>query len=198
VRECDVAGEVVRAMFAAGADTLIAHPQISADPLRRMAADRVIRHGDIVLVDINVGCNGYAGDFARSVIVGKPTAEQKDVYKVQLSCLQTAIALVTPGASPKDIHHGVRRVVESAGLTDYWHSYITGHGIGTGSPPYEEPMIGERGGNVEELEPGMVIALEPGIFKPGVGPVRVEEMVLVTETGHEVLTRFGYDERLLE
>ena len=108
------------------------------------------------------------------------------------------MSLVRHGANAQAIQDSVKEIVESAGLQQYWHSYLTGHGVGTGFAPYEQPIIGSRMGFMKELKAGMVIAFEPGIFRPGVGPVRVEEMVLTTENGYELLTRMPYDDRLLE
>jgi Xaa-Pro aminopeptidase len=198
VKESEIAGEIARSLFAAGCDALLSHPQISTDPLRRMATDRRIRNGDLVLIDLNIGYNGYVGDVARTYSVGTPTAEQKRTFKVQLECLQRAMSLIKPGAPVTDIHNGVREVVETAGLEESWHHYITGHGLGTCVGPNEQPTIASTPGPTKELKAGMVIALEPGFFRTGVGPVRNEDVVLVTETGYEQLTRLSYDARLSE
>jgi Xaa-Pro aminopeptidase len=196
VRECELAGVMTHAMFTAGADTLIAYPQVSTDPRRRMGTDRRVRHGDLVLVDINIGFNGYVGDFARTFTVSEPTAEQRDVFHVQRACVEAAVASSVSGASVSDVQEAVAGVVRDAGVEEFWADYITGHGVGTGVGPLEQPIVGAKTGFVTTLEPGMVIAYEPGIFKPGVGPMRNEEVVVVTEQGPQVLTRSPYDERL--
>lgn len=196
IRECELAGVMTHAMFAAGADTLLAYPQVSTDQRRRMGTDRRVRHGDLVLVDINIGFNGYVGDFARTFTVSEPTQEQCDVFVVQRACVEAAIDAVAPGVDVRDVQAAVASVVEQAGLSEYWADYITGHGIGTGVGPLEQPIVGAGPGMVESLEEGMVIAFEPGIFKPGVGPMRNEEVVVVTAEGADVLTRSPYDARL--
>ena len=196
IRECELAGVMTHAMFSAGADTLIAYPQVSTDPRRRMGTDRRVRHGHLVLVDINIGFNGYVGDFARTFTVSEPTQEQRDVFTVQRACVEAAVGAVAPGVDVRDVQAAVAQVVEQAGLTEYWADYITGHGVGTGVGPLEQPIVGAGPGLVEILEEGMVIAFEPGIFKPGVGPMRNEEVVVVTLTGADVLTRSPYDARL--
>ncbi len=197
IRECELAGVMTHAMFAAGADTLIAYPQVSTDPRRRMGTDTRVRHGDLVLLDINIGFNGYVGDFARTFTVSEPTQEQRDVFTAQRGCVEAAVGAVAPGVHVDDVQAAVANVVQQAGLTEYWADYITGHGIGTGVGPLEQPIVGAGPGMVEILEPGMVIAFEPGIFKPGVGPMRNEEVVVVTADGADVLTRSPYDARLL-
>lgn len=196
VRESSIAAEMARAMLAAGADALVTHPQVTTDALRRMATDKRLRHGDTVLIDINICYNGYIGDFARTFAVGTPSAEQKRVFAVQRDCLDTAISLVKPGVDPQVIQDAVESIIRRAGLTDHWHGYITGHGVGVGIGPIEQPLIGSTMGPVTALQPGMVIAFEPGIFNPAIGPIRNEEMVLVTQDGHELLTRFGFCDRL--
>lgn len=196
IRECELAGEMTHAMFAAGADTLVAYPQVSTDPRRRMGTDRRVRHGELVLVDINIGFNGYVGDFARTFSVSSPTAEQKEVFRVQRACVEAAIGAVADGVDPQRVQDAVGDVVGDAGLTEFWADYITGHGVGTGVGPLEQPIIGTTMGFPETLEAGMAIAFEPGIFKPGVGPMRNEEVVLVTAGGAELLTQSPYDERL--
>ncbi len=196
IRECELAGEMTGAMFAAGADTLVSYPQVSTDPRRRMGTDRRVRHGELVLVDINIGLNGYVGDLARTFSVSTPTAEQKEVFRVQRRCVDAAIGAVADGVDPQRVQEAVGNVVRDAGLAEFWADYITGHGVGTGVGPLEQPIIGTTMGFPERLEAGMVIAFEPGIFKPGVGPMRNEEVVLVTEAGAELLTQSPYDERL--
>jgi len=196
VQESAVAAEMARAMLAAGADALVTHPQVTTDALRRMATDKRIRHGDVVLVDINVGYNGYIGDFARTFSVGQPTPEQRRVFSVQRACLDAAIDLVKPGIDPFIIHKAVHDIVHAAGLEKHWHGYITGHGVGVGIGPIEQPLIGSTMGPEACLREGMVIAFEPGIFDPSVGPIRNEEMILVTSSGARRLTKFGYCEEL--
>jgi Xaa-Pro aminopeptidase len=198
VKECEVAGEATRAMFAAGADALISYPQISTDPLRRMASDKQIRYGEIVLVDFNIGFCGYIGDFARCVIVGKPTPEQRQAYRAQRACIDAAIGLSVAGGSARAVQDGAAEVVEAAGLADYWQMRLTGHGLGTGFAPYEQPIIAGEMGFMDELKAGMVIAFEPGFFAPGLGPIRTEDVVLVTDGAAEVLTRAPLDDRLLD
>lgn len=198
IRECEVAGEAVRAMFAAGADALISYPQVSTDPLRRMASDAYIRHGDVVLIDFNIGFCGYIGDFARCVAVGKPTAEQCRAYRAQRECVEKAVELSRAGTGVQAIQDAVTEVAEASGLRRFWQLELTGHGLGTGLGPYEQPLIAAEMGFVTELEPGMVIAYEPGFFAPGLGPIRTEDVVVVTDGDAELLTHAPYDERLLD
>jgi Xaa-Pro aminopeptidase len=197
VKECVVAGEMMRAMLAAGSDAIIAHPQVSTDPLRRLASDKRIRHGDLVLVDVNVGFCGYAGDFARTTVVGTPTEQQVQLARAQLRCLDAAKSAVRPGAETAEVQAAVAHVVAEEGVEDAWHGYITGHGIGVDDTPYEWPLISSDADFDYTMEAGMVVALEPGLFRAGVGAVRNEDMVVVTEDGHKVLTHMALDERLL-
>lgn len=195
--ECELAGEMLKAMVFAGADAVVSHPQVSTDAMRRMSSDNRIRFGQLVLLDINVGYNGYVGDMARTFVVGKATDEQKRAFATQIDCLNTATDMVGPGVDSREIHKAVEKIIKQAGLETHWASYITGHGIGMGLVPWEQPVIGSDPGEITELREGMVLAFEPGLFDPAIGPVRNENMVLVTGTGHEVITRFEFDERLM-
>jgi Xaa-Pro aminopeptidase len=197
VKECEVGAELARAVLAAGADALIAHPQISTDPLRRMATEKPIEEGELVLIDVNVSYHGYIGDLARTVAVSDPTPEQRKTYQTQVQCVQGAIELVRDKADTHTIQERVVGIAEESGLGEYYHGYITGHGVGTTLAPLEQPIIGTTMGSITTLSSGMVIAFEPGFFRPSVGPVRTEEVVVVTDDGSESLSSLPHDERLM-
>ncbi len=196
VKESVLAARMVGSMIEAGADSIATFPQVSTDANRRMASDARLRYGQVVLLDINISFNGYVGDFARTYSVGGPNPEQKYAFQTQIACLNAAIGAVKPGVDIAEVHDAVKEVVMSAGLQEHWADYITGHGVGVSIGPFEQPLIGSTLGPMRTLEEGMVIAFEPGFFDPKLGPIRNEEMVLVTATGHEVLTKFGYCEKL--
>lgn len=164
--------------------------------LERVATDKIIRRGEIVMIDGGCHYNGYYAEFSRHVMVGKPTAEQKRLYRVAFEAEQEAVEAIKPGVKVSKIDKIARGIIEDAGYGKYQHPHITGHGQGL--EIHEAPLIGDPG-QVKEytFQPGMIVAIEPGIFKPGVGGVRVEDIVLVTETGHEVLTKIEYEEKLL-
>ncbi len=205
VRECEVAGEAMRTLFRLGGEyahvmtPFVASGENMAPP-HRICSDKLIRHGDIVFIDIGACWGGYFGDVARAVICGKPLDEQKKIYTAVYRGLQAGIAEMRPGRTNKDAAEALIRTADSYGLGGRMLSLFIGHGVGIGAN--EPPYIGETlpGAPVYEFEPGMVFAVEPLIWVEGVrggGGVRLEEMVLVTEDEPHVMSRAPFDERLL-
>ncbi|HEY1779324.1 MAG TPA: Xaa-Pro peptidase family protein [Roseiarcus sp.] len=205
VRECEVAGEAMRTLFRLGGEyahvmtPFVASGENMAPP-HRICSDKLIRHGDIVFIDIGACWGGYFGDVARAVICGKPSDEQRKIYSAVYHGLKAGIAEMRPGRTNKDAAEALIRVAEKYGLGGRMLSLFIGHGVGIGAN--EPPYIGETlpGAPVYEFEPGMVFAVEPLIWVEGVrggGGVRLEEMVLVTEDAPHVMSRAPFDERLL-
>ncbi len=205
VRECEVAGEAKRTLFRLGGEyahvmtPFVASGENMAPP-HRICSDKLIRHGDIVFIDIGACWNGYFGDVARAVICGKPSDEQRKIYSAVYHGLQAGVAEMRPGRTNKDAAEALIRAADKYGLGGRMLSLFIGHGVGIGAN--EPPYIGETlpGAPVYEFEPGMVFAVEPLIWVEGVrggGGVRLEEMVLVTEGEPHVMSRAPFDDRLL-
>ena len=202
VREIDVAQAAERML--ANLEPL-AHPTykttvMSGDRaayLDRIPSNKIIGWGELVNIDAGSYYMGYMSEFSRTVMVGKPSKEQKKLYKAAFEAEQQAMKAIKPGVKTSEIDRIARDIIKEAGYEKYQHPHITGHGQGLA--PRDLPMIGDPGQTKEFLiEPNMVIAIEPGIFKPGVGGVREEDVVLVTETGHEVISKVEYEDRLLD
>jgi Xaa-Pro aminopeptidase len=205
VRECEVAGEAMRTLFRLGGEyahvmtPFVASGENMAPP-HRICSDKLIRHGDIVFIDIGACWNGYFGDVARAVICGKPSDEQRKIYSAVYHGLHAGVAEMRPGRTNKDAAQALIRAADKYGLGGHMLSLFIGHGVGVGAN--EPPYIGETlpGAPVYEFEPGMVFAVEPLIWVEGVrggGGVRLEEMVLVTEGAPHVMSRAPFDDRLL-
>lgn len=152
------------------------------------AGDRVIRQGDMLLMDFGFYLGDYPSDITRTVAVGEPAAEMRKIYDVVKAANAAARAAVRPGARCADIDAAARNVIESAGYGPYF-THRTGHGLGLEihEPPY---MVK---GDPRPLEPGMVFTIEPGIYVEGQGGVRIEDNIVVTDTGGESLTTFTRD-----
>ncbi len=173
-------------------ETIVASGPNSALP-HAHAGERVLREGDLVVLDFGGVYGGYCVDLTRTVALGQPDAEMARVYQAVLEAQQAAIGAVKPGARAGDIDAAARTTLARHGLAEaFGHS--TGHGLGV--EIHETPRIGpkrEASGDApappdEAIEPGMVFTIEPGAYLPGWGGVRIEDDVLVTSDGVEVLT----------
>jgi Xaa-Pro aminopeptidase len=200
--ECEVQAEAFRAMFARGAETtqctgIVASGTHTA-PLNRMATDKPIRHGDLVLIDLGACFNGYFTEGARTVIVGDANARQKEMYRAVYESMEAIVETVRPGATSMEVNDAARLIFKER-FGEHGYFGVLGHGIG--AAPVEPPLIGDvstTGTSVFKYEPGMIHSYEPGLFIPEVGGVRLENEILVTEKGCEVLNRLPYDKKLLE
>ncbi len=204
-REMDVAAEGMRALFRLGGEyahvmtPFVASGEHMAPP-HRISSDKLIRNGDLVFIDIGACWNGYFGDMARTVICGRPSQRQREIFTAVYDALQAGVAEMRPGRTNADSAAAFHRAADKYGLSDRFLSLFIAHGVGIGAN--EPPYIGETlpGAPVYQFEPGMVFAVEPLIWEPGVrggGGVRLEEMVLITEQGPHVMSRAPFDERLL-
>jgi D-alanyl-D-alanine dipeptidase len=142
------------------------------------AGDRVIEPGDAVVLDFGGLCDGYGSDTTRTVSVGEPSAEVRQVYETVRRAQQAAFEAVRPGIACQDVDRVARRIIIEAGYGEYF-IHRTGHGIGVTT--HEPPYIVE--GETRTLVPGMCFSIEPGIYLPGRFGVRIEDIVTVTETG---------------
>lgn len=204
-READIAAEGMHTLFRLGGEyahvmtPFVASGEHMAPP-HRISSDKLIRNGDLVFIDIGACWNGYFGDMARTVVCGRPAQRQREIYTAVYDALQQGIAEMRPGRTNADSAAAFHRAAAKYGLSDRFLSLFIAHGVGIGAN--EPPYIGETlpGAPTYEFEPGMVFAVEPLIWVPGVrggGGVRLEEMVLVTEQGPHVMSRAPFDERLL-
>ncbi len=148
-------------------------------------SDRALQDGDLLLFDFGAMANGYMADITRTVAVGKVDPELVKVYETVLAANQAGIHAAKPGVPAQEVDRAARKVIADAGYGEYF-MHRTGHGLGIDA--HEGPYI--REGNAQLLEPGMVFTVEPGIYLPGKGGVRIEDDVLVTVTGVDVLTSY--------
>jgi Xaa-Pro aminopeptidase len=187
IREVEVAAEMELAARKDGAEgmsfeTIVAAGARSALPHGR-ASSASIPAGGFVVCDFGVILHGYCSDRTRTVYVGSATREARRVYAAVLEAQQAAIARVGPGARVGEVDRAARKVLQKSGLGRYF-THSTGHGVGL--EIHEAPRVAK--GQPELLRTGMVITIEPGVYLPGKWGVRIEDMVVVTEHGCEVLT----------
>ncbi|WP_321477933.1 Xaa-Pro peptidase family protein [uncultured Paludibaculum sp.] len=167
---------------AAAFETIVASGVRSALPHARPTAEK-LKNDQVLLIDMGASLDGYASDMTRVVHLGKPGARIRGLYEAVLEAQLQAIAAVKPGASCADVDEAARGALRKRKLDRYF-THSTGHGLGL--EIHEIPRIGAKVETV--LQPGMVITIEPGVYVEDFGGVRIEDTVLVTETGVEVLT----------
>jgi Xaa-Pro aminopeptidase len=194
VRECEVLAVAWQTMTALGSEwtqcsNIVASGPYTA-PYRRITSDRVIRMGDLVIIDIGGCFNGYYGDFTRTWVCGEmdPTPEQIDLHQKCYDALFNGCAACRPGNTNA-------AVVEAAGEENVLSSL--GHGSGTN--PWEHPHFSVTSKNDPMvLQAGMVANLEPYRGKPGIGGFRLENNLVIREKGPEIYTPYPFDERLVK
>ena len=164
-------------------DTLVLSGPNSALPHGRPSGQRLVQ-GELVLLDFGAAYEGYCADTTRVAVVGAPTARQREIHALVLAAHDAAIDVVRAGATTGDVDSAARNVIEAAGLGDrFFHR--TGHGLGL--EPHEDPSLDP--GSKTVLEVGMVFTVEPGIYVPGWGGVRIEDDLVVETDGCRLLTK---------
>jgi Xaa-Pro aminopeptidase len=185
--EIDLAAEINYRMRLLGADgtafdTIVASGRRSALPHAHPSARRV-GPNELLLIDMGSIVAGYASDMTRTYAVGGAGTKIRRIYKAVLDSQLTALSLLKPGIACGKVDRAVRNVLRVYGL-DKLFMHSTGHGLGL--EIHERPRIGRK--EAVKLEAGMIITIEPGVYDEGSGGVRIEDTVLVTEKGCEVLT----------
>ena len=163
-------------------ETIIASGPRSALPHGRASSRKLPRKGFVTL-DFGVILKGYCSDMTRTVHLGKAGREERRAYEAVLAAQETAVAAVRPGVASGDVDEAARSILREAGLGKYF-THSTGHGVGL--EIHEHPRIAS--GQTQELKPGMVVTIEPGVYLAGKFGIRIEDMVAVTDRGHKVLT----------
>jgi Xaa-Pro aminopeptidase len=175
----------MRRMGAEGAafKTIVASGYRSALP-HGVASSRIMAPGDFVTLDFGAVYNGYHSDITRTVVLGRPEKKQEEIYQLVLEAQMSAIESLRAGIKASDVDGAARRIIEQAGYGKQF-GHGTGHGVGLSI--HEKPRLSAKDQSL--LEEGMVVTIEPGIYLPGWGGVRIEDTVLVLNGGCRVLTR---------
>jgi Xaa-Pro aminopeptidase len=194
VREIDIALALELEMRRRGADGkafdfIVASGERGAMP-HGVASTRAIQAGELVTIDFGALKDGYHSDETVTVACGKPESRSCDIHSIVKTAHDLAIDAVKPGISCRDLDDVARSYIHGKGFGDYF-GHGLGHGIGL--EIHEMPTLSPRGTAV--LDEGMVITIEPGIYIPGFGGVRIEDTVVVTSNGCQVIT--SADKQLL-
>ena len=172
-------------------DTIVASGLRSALP-HGVATDKVVEQGDMITLDYGALYNGYISDITRTVAVGEPSEKMKEIYQIVLDAQVLGVGKIGPGMTGIEADAIARDYIKSKGYGEaFGHS--TGHGIGL--EVHEGPGLSFKSQTV--LEPGMAVTVEPGIYLPGIGGVRIEDDILITESGNERLTNSTKELRIL-
>jgi Xaa-Pro aminopeptidase len=192
--ETTVAAELEHAARLAGAErmsfeTIVASGERSALPHGHATSAKLPRRGFCTL-DFGVVLNGYCSDMTRTVHFGRALPGEREVYDAVLEAQEAGVAAVRAGIATSDVDEAARSVLRTAKL-DEWFTHSTGHGLGL--EIHEGPRLarkppGPQKTPLDKLKAGMIVTIEPGVYMPGKFGVRIEDTVLVTRTGCEILT----------
>lgn len=184
VTEKELAAKLSSYMVFEGADTqpygniLISGARTSL--LHGIPSNRAIEYGDLVLMDFGCQFNGYLSDMTRTVVVGKATPKQREVYELEKQMVELSLAKMKAGVPVRDVYRESIKPIKDTEYLPYHYGNI-GHGIGLFV--HEMPFMGENYHDV--LQAGNVRTIEPGIYIPGWGGIRIEDQILITENGYE-------------
>ncbi len=195
--EKELAGELTAQILAGGSDSEIPFtPIVASGPNSALPhafpTSRQLQSGDVLILDWGAAVNGYFSDITRTYALGKIDDEMRAVYELVKKANSAGRAAVRPGASCQEVDRAARQVITDAGYGQYF-IHRTGHGLGLEG--HEEPYI--RQGDTQVLAEGMAFTVEPGIYLPGRGGVRIEDDILVTTSGGESLTTLARELQIL-
>ncbi|MDI6786512.1 MAG: Xaa-Pro peptidase family protein [bacterium] len=189
VLEVEIAAEIEYFLKKRGTgvafDIIVASGVRSSFP-HALASNRKIKNNDLLLIDAGACVEGYHSDITRTIILGNISKKKKEIYDVVKDAQEYALSIIKVGVRCNELDKKVREYIESRGYGKYFVHNL-GHGVGL--EVHEEPTIGIRTKDEVILEEGMVVTVEPGVYIPNLGGVRMENMVLVKEKGCEVLTK---------
>ena len=163
-------------------DTIVAFGEQAAEP-HHHPGDRPLRAGDLVKVDFGARVDGYCADMTRTVVLGQASQRQRDLYELVRSAQAAGLACLEAGVPAGEVDRACRQPIAEAGLGDSF-PHPTGHGIGL--EIHEAPRL--RAGSRERVAAGTPVTVEPGVYLPGFGGVRIEDLVVARPGGHELLT----------
>ena len=192
VTEKDISAELTYRFLKFGADGLafdniVAFGENSSD-CHHIAGDRKLEKGDVILFDIGAKANGYCSDMTRTFYYKEVSEEHRKIYDIVRSANEKAISMIRPGVPLCELDGAARDLITDAGYGEYF-THRLGHFIGLAEHEYGDVSSA----NNWKAEPGMIFSIEPGIYLSGDTGVRVEDLVLVTEDGCEVLNHYSKD-----
>ena len=193
ISELETLAVCVRTMLENRGDELAFTPEVSFGYMTEVcaapASANTLKQGDMVLFDLGCIFKHYVGDLSRTCVFGSPSREQRTIRDVVVGAQSAAIDAAYPGATSSEIDLAAREVVRRAGYGEYFNHGL-GHGLGLDH--HEPPYIDSD--DLTVLKPGMVFTVEPGIYVPGVGGARIEDVIVITDAGCELVSQRADDE----
>jgi Xaa-Pro aminopeptidase len=174
IREQDADGVAFPPIVASGPNSALPHAILT---------DRIVGEGEPIIFDVGTRVDGYCSDMTRTIFLGNPSSYFKNIYHIVREAQDSALNSIMPGVKSTEVDSIARDIIKKAGYGDFF-GHSLGHGIGLA--PHESPGVGPL--RPKALKEGMVFTIEPGIYVPGKGGVRLEEMVIVEKDGARVLT----------
>lgn len=189
ISERDLASELIFRLHREGSDSMPFDPIVAAGPRSALPhaqpSSRELREGDLLLVDFGATVDGYCSDMTRMFTLGQASSWQRELHEIVARAVHEAIEATQAGVAARDIDRAARDVIEEAGFGGRF-GHGTGHGVGL--EVHERPSVNAR--STEILPEGSVVTIEPAVYLPGRGGVRLEQMVLALDDGRKVLTSF--------
>ncbi|KWX70781.1 M24 family metallopeptidase [Paenibacillus jilunlii] len=168
-------------------DTIVASGERSAMP-HGVASSKVIQNNEFVTFDFGALLDGYCSDVTRTIALGSPDPKLKEIYDIVLEAQLHTLANIKPGMTGRECDALARDIITRYGYGEYF-GHSTGHGLGM--EVHENPRLSKLADEI--MEPGMVVTVEPGIYLPGLGGVRIEDDIIITESGMKLLTHSSKD-----
>ncbi len=194
--EKELQAELDNYMYSQGADalafdTIVASGPNTANP-HAMPGSRKVQAGDFVLMDYGAGYRDYCSDMTRTVVIGEPAEWQKEIYQIVKETNEACHRAAKPGIKGREIHELAVKLITEAGYGDYFKHGL-GHGVGIDI--HEQPCFGRSDNHT--IAPGHVITIEPGIYLPGRGGVRIEDYGVITDDGMDIFTSSTHELQIL-
>ena len=194
--ELELAAELEYVMRKAGSDgvpfTMKALSGENTETVTRVPGNRKLQRGDFVLLDFGAICDGYSSDWTRTFVIGEASPQQKELHDLVWKMERGCIEMIRPGIPMADLVHKAEEISSQHPFGKYYNPHL-GHSIGITS--HEWPTI--EPGVTGVLQENMVITIEPGVYVPGLGGVRIEDEILVTKDGYEVLTGLSKEDYIV-
>jgi len=191
IREKDVAWQIENLAYEAGADSLAFSSIIASGPNSALPhavpTERVLKANEPIILDVGVKLNGYCSDMTRTIFLGEPDQHFNLIYKIVRKAQLAALNIIRSGIKSDQPDTVAREIIKEAGFDKYF-GHALGHGVGLAT--HESPRLGPKKPII--LKKGMIVTVEPGIYIQGKGGVRLEEMVLIEQSGSKILTKANH------